>query len=500
MGDRRLPSIEDVGDVLLCLAALTADLAEVGSPLQTGLDFVLVQDAVTVFIEDAESLGSPFFGGEQRLADIDRAVPIKVGVRKAGAGFRRLRGIDPEGLGNADPKLGTVDVVRRLRPVLEIGCGQQTVAVAVASIEAVFGTHQFRLDEFVEVDHAVAVDVESLDDACRGRRAMIGRSALVLGDGQSRAYGQGDRQGGSHFLAFHVILLFAGIGTAENVARARSLTGFGSFTKLYAAAGSDRPFSITRSGRHVSYCFLMNSNHEVNMNKRVLFVLTGHDRLGSPSDQSAEKTGFHLAEAARPWQVLKAAGFETDLATPTGGKAPIDPGSYDLEDSANRAFLEDPVIKDQIDHPHAVGQLDADDYDAVYFPGGHGTMWDLPDNSEVQELVREFYESGKVVGAICHGPAALVNVTLTDGSWLVDGKDVSVFTDDEERAVEKDEIVPFLLASRLAEHGANLRPAPNFEQSVSVDDRLVTGQNPASAEALGKALRDAISESVDEAA
>ena len=236
------------------------------------------------------------------------------------------------------------------------------------------------------------------------------------------------------------------------------------------------------------------------MNKRVLFVLTGHDRLGDRDDQNADKTGFHLAEAARPWKILKGAGFEIDLATPSGGKAPIDPGSYDLDDSVNRAFLEEPGVKDQIDHTHAIGSLRASDYDAVYFPGGHGTMWDLPKSDEVQTFVRDMYEAGKVVGAVCHGPAALVNVKLSDGSWLVDGKDVSVFTDDEERAVEKDEVVPFLLASRLEAHGANVRAASNFEKSVSVDARLVTGQNPASAEAVGKALRDEIEATLAKAA
>ena len=119
-------------------------------------------------------------------------------------------------------------------------------------------------------------------------------------------------------------------------------------------------------------------------------------------------------------------------------------------------------------------------------------MWDLPDHPDVQNAVRRMYEAGRVIAAICHGPAALVNVKLSNGEWLVDGKQVAVFTDAEERAVEKDDIVPFLLASKLAERGAKLSAAENFQKSVAVDGRLITGQNPASAEALGDALRDTI--------
>ncbi len=235
-------------------------------------------------------------------------------------------------------------------------------------------------------------------------------------------------------------------------------------------------------------------------NRKVLFVLTGHDRLGKAGDRSADKTGFHLAEAAGPWRVLTDAGFEVDLATPKGGEAPIDPGSRDLGDRDNADFMKDANVKAQLAKTRALTDLDLKSYDAIYFPGGHGTMWDLPDDQNVQKAVRTMFEDGKVVAAVCHGPAAFVNVRLSDGSWLVNGKTLSVFTDAEEKSVKKDGIVPFLLASRLQERGAKIDRADNFEKSVSVDGRLVTGQNPASARGVGEAIRDLLQERRERAA
>lgn len=234
--------------------------------------------------------------------------------------------------------------------------------------------------------------------------------------------------------------------------------------------------------------------------RRILFLLTNHGRLGKATDASADKTGFHLAEAAYPWQVLSQAGFDVDIATPKGGEAPVDPGSRDLDDAVNRRFLEDEGIQGQLANTPALNSLELGDYDAIYFPGGHGTMWDLPDSEDVQRAVREMYEDGKVVAAVCHGPAALVNVKLADGSWLVDGKKVSVFTDEEEKAVEKDGVVPFLLAKKLVERGATHEKAGNFEASVSVDERLVTGQNPASARGVAEAMRDLVKTGTSKAA
>lgn len=224
--------------------------------------------------------------------------------------------------------------------------------------------------------------------------------------------------------------------------------------------------------------------------EKLLFVLTGHDRLGNERDDSAAETGFHLAEAARPWRILTEAGCEIDFATPEGGKAPIDPGSHDLDDEDNERFLDDKRVSEQIANTRSLADVDIGAYDALYFPGGHGTMWDLPESDAVKSTVRKAWEDGKIIGAVCHGPAALVDVKLSDGRWLVDGKTMSVFTDEEEKAVEKDTIVPFLLASRLQDHGAKIAKADNFEKSVSVDGNLVTGQNPASAAGVAERMRD----------
>lgn len=234
--------------------------------------------------------------------------------------------------------------------------------------------------------------------------------------------------------------------------------------------------------------------------QRVLFVLTGHDRLGKAGDEQADKTGFHLSEAATPWKVLTEAGFDVDFATPEGGRAPIDPGSLDRDDKTNVAFLADAKVKNLINNAPALRAIDLTLYDALYFPGGHGTMWDLPDSEDVQNAARTMWEDDKVVAAVCHGPAALVNVKLSNGSWLVDGKTLSVFTDSEERAVEKDSVVPFLLGSKLKSRGATLESADDFDASVSVDGRLITGQNPASAQGVGEAVRDAIKQRMSDAA
>jgi putative intracellular protease/amidase len=234
--------------------------------------------------------------------------------------------------------------------------------------------------------------------------------------------------------------------------------------------------------------------------RKILFVLTNHDKLGPADADSADATGFHLSEAATPWKVLTDAGFDVELATPAGGQAPIDPSSKDLDDDVNKAFLNDTEVRSKLAHTPSLDSINLDDYEAIYFPGGHGTMWDLPDSGNVQRAVRTMYENGKVVGAVCHGPAALVDVKLSDGSWLVDGKKVSAFTDEEEKAVDKDDVMPFMLASKLVERGAKHEKSANFEPSVSIDGNLVTGQNPASAKGVGEAIRDRVRARLEEAA
>ncbi len=216
--------------------------------------------------------------------------------------------------------------------------------------------------------------------------------------------------------------------------------------------------------------------------KKVLFVLTSHDRKGN----TGQPTGFYLPEAAHPWAVLQAAGFDVDFVSPKGGKPPMD--GADSADPVSRRFLGSQEIARKIGSTPTPDQVNAADYSAILFVGGHGTMWDFPDDQSLAKVAAAIYETGGVVGAVCHGPAALVNLRLSDGEYLVKGKQVAAFTDDEERAVNLDGVVPFLLATTLRQRGANHRPAPNWQANVVVDGRLVTGQNPASAEGVGQEI------------
>lgn len=217
---------------------------------------------------------------------------------------------------------------------------------------------------------------------------------------------------------------------------------------------------------------------------RIAFILTSHSELGD----TGNKTGYFLSEVAHPYHVLVDAGFEIDFISPQGGDVPMDPSSHDLDDPANAAFLDDEAVTEALQQTKAAENARADDYDAIYFAGGHGTVWDFPNDTHLAELTAEIYEDGGAVGAVCHGPSGLVNVTLSDGSHLVDGKRIACFTDSEERAMELDDVVPFLLQTTLEERGATVETADDFEPNVVIDGRLVTGQNPASATGVGEGL------------
>ncbi|WP_084962387.1 type 1 glutamine amidotransferase domain-containing protein [Thermoactinospora rubra] len=218
------------------------------------------------------------------------------------------------------------------------------------------------------------------------------------------------------------------------------------------------------------------------MSKRILIALTSHDDLGG-----IRRTGFYVPEAAHPWEVFHKAGFEVEVASVRGGEPPQD--GYDAEDPVQRAFLE---TVDLTATP-CLADLDPSRYDAVLYAGGHGTMWDFPDDPGVIRMGREVYERGGVVAAVCHGPAALVNLTLSDGSPLVAGKRVAGFTNAEEEAVGLAEVVPFLLADALTGRGATHVPGPDFQPQVVVDGRLATGQNPASAAPLAERVVELLS-------
>ncbi|HEN3452939.1 TPA: type 1 glutamine amidotransferase domain-containing protein [Yersinia enterocolitica] len=222
------------------------------------------------------------------------------------------------------------------------------------------------------------------------------------------------------------------------------------------------------------------------MTQRVLFVLTSHDRKGPADATDAAPSGFYLSEVTHPHAVLAAAGYAVDFVSPKGGKAHVD--GLDLDDPVNAAFWSDAALRGATETTLAPSQVDIDAYSAIFYAGGHATMWDFPDNTDLAAIGARIYERGGVVAAVCHGPAGLVNLTLSDGRYLVAGKDISAFTNDEERAVGLYDTVPFLLADALQARGARHVPAPNFQAQVVVSGRLVTGQNPASAKGIAEAM------------
>lgn len=224
---------------------------------------------------------------------------------------------------------------------------------------------------------------------------------------------------------------------------------------------------------------------------RILIVLTSHDRVGD----TGKKTGFWLEELAAPYYVLKDAGAAITLASPKGGQPPLDPKS-DLPENQTeltKRFRTDTAAQAELANTKKLADVLAADFDAVFYPGGHGPMWDMPNNTTSIALIEAFVKADKPVGAVCHAPVAFVNVRGKDGEDLVKGKRVTGFTNAEEEAVGLSAVVPFLLEDRLKERGGIYSKAANWAPYVQVDGNLVTGQNSASsgpgAEELLKLLR-----------
>ena len=224
---------------------------------------------------------------------------------------------------------------------------------------------------------------------------------------------------------------------------------------------------------------------------KILIALTSHDQLGD----TGKKTGFWLEEFAAPYYVLTDAGATITLASPKGGQPPLDPKS-DLSENlteSTKRFRSDKAAQAELAKTKRLAEVSAADFDAVFYPGGHGPMWDMPDNATSIALIETFVKADKPVGAVCHAPAAFVNVRGKDGKYLVKGKRVTGFTNAEEEAVGLTEVVPFLLEDRLKERGGVYSKGANWAPYVRVDGKLVTGQNPASsgpaAEELLKLLR-----------
>ncbi|MGO1068558.1 type 1 glutamine amidotransferase domain-containing protein [Lysobacter sp. CA199] len=227
----------------------------------------------------------------------------------------------------------------------------------------------------------------------------------------------------------------------------------------------------------------MNPNTSQSL-KPVLFVLTSHRVKGA----TGQPTGYYLGEVTHPLAELEAAGIAVEFASIQGGEPPVD--GLEVDDALNARYWNDAGFRAAVRQTMKLDDADASRYSAIFFAGGHGAMWDFPNSAAVQRLTREIFEAGGAVAAVCHGPAALVNVRLSDGAALVDGKRLSAFTDEEEHAVGLTQVVPFLLASTLRERGALHQAAPDWTRQVVVDGRLITGQNPQSAGGVGAALRE----------
>lgn len=219
------------------------------------------------------------------------------------------------------------------------------------------------------------------------------------------------------------------------------------------------------------------------MNKRALIVVTSNDKLGN----TGKKTGWFLSEVGHVYWPLVNDGFNVEFVSPKGGDAPLEENSLKLDDPENKSFVDRFHIHKSLP-TKAMAGVNPDDYGVIYFAGGHGTMWDFPNNPDIEKVTTSIYENGGIVAAVCHGPSALTSVKTSDGEFLINNKNINSFTDDEEREVKKDGIVPFLLESKLRERGGKFQKAANWENKVVVDGRLITGQNPQPASSLGKAI------------
>lgn len=207
-------------------------------------------------------------------------------------------------------------------------------------------------------------------------------------------------------------------------------------------------------------------------------VVTSHGEL-----PGGHRTGLWLEEYAVPYNEFVRAGFDVVTASPNGGAAPIDPRSDTNEPGADASAN----AREQLAHTQSLDGIDPSGFDAIFFPGGHGTMFDTATDPRVKSLVRDFTQAGKVVAAVCHGPAAFAGATTSSGKPIVAGKKLTAFTDAEEREIALDKIVPFLLEERLRQEGAGVEVAPNWSDHVVVDGTLVTGQNPQSSASTARA-------------
>ncbi len=225
-----------------------------------------------------------------------------------------------------------------------------------------------------------------------------------------------------------------------------------------------------------------------NAAEKVLIVVTSHSLMGN----TGKPTGFWLSELTHPYYVLKDAGFGVEVASIKGGVAPIDPRSLDTTDQINRRFLKDAELMSGVLNSKKLSDINPADFSAIIFSGGHGTMWDFPGNVDINNISKSIYENGGVVGAVCHGPAALSEIKLSSGEYLIKDKQFAAFTNEEEILVKLDSVVPFMLQDRLVERGGIFVPADPWQPNAVSDNRVVTGQNPQSAHRVGELVIEAL--------
>ena len=219
---------------------------------------------------------------------------------------------------------------------------------------------------------------------------------------------------------------------------------------------------------------------------QILMVLTSHDQLGD----TGKKTGFWLEEFAAPYYVFKDAGADITVVSPKGGQPPLDPKSdaADAQTDATRRFKEDSAAQAVLAHTGKLADVSGEKFDALFYPGGHGPLWDLAEDTDSIKLIETMAAAGKTVSAVCHAPAVFRHTKAADGSPLVKGKKVTGFTNTEEAAVELTKIVPFLVEDMLAKNGGIYSKGADWQSYVVTDGKLITGQNPASSAAAAKAV------------
>ncbi len=218
----------------------------------------------------------------------------------------------------------------------------------------------------------------------------------------------------------------------------------------------------------------------------ILMVLTSHDKLGN----TGKKTGFWLEEFAAPYYVFKDAGANITVVSPAGGQPPLDPSSDtpDAQTDDTRRFKGDAAAQDVLAHTGKLSGVSGEDFDALFYPGGHGPLWDLAEDAHSIKLIESMAAAGKTISAVCHAPGVFKNAKAADGSLLVKGKKVTGFTNTEEAAVKLTDIVPFLVEDMLTKNGGVYSKGADWQSYVVTDGKLITGQNPASSAAAAKAV------------